>query len=354
MMDVQTLSPPPMQTECIGHNEHMASKTPIKGHRPSPCSAAWSILDKHEPERPQSEEAIEETKRVIRDFLARVQYRAPHTHDPTNPKLRAETAAVIYSWNAGLTPGFVEGLTDTSCGIAESAYSHIPYEHQLVVALYTAYMVYVDDLGNRDLDALGQFGRRFVARQGVVDPVLERLVEFLQDVYAHYPPLSADTITVSTLDSVVGMYIEFTAKDMAIVPGAARYPAYLRQKTGIGPAYVLFNFVKGWRDPRDNFHLQLIPEIEHFTDAINDILSFYKESLEGETDNYIHLRAAAEQKDPLTVLRELSEETLQSIYNVEALTSSDPQLNAICRSYLMGYIEFHFRAERYRLEDLQM
>lgn len=101
-------------------------------------------------------------------------------------------------------------------------------------------------------------------------------------------------------------------------------------------------------------------------------LSFYKESLAGETDNLIHLRAAAEQKDPLSVLREVVEETLESIRKVEVLTAADPQLAKICRSYVIvsvggtyegecadrvwtqGYVEFHFRARRYRLEDLEM
>lgn len=101
-------------------------------------------------------------------------------------------------------------------------------------------------------------------------------------------------------------------------------------------------------------------------------LSFYKESLAGETDNLIHLRAAAEQKDPLSVLREVVEETLESIRKVEMLTAADPQLAKICRSYVVvsaddareeeradslrtqGYVEFHFRARRYRLEDLGM
>lgn len=102
-------------------------------------------------------------------------------------------------------------------------------------------------------------------------------------------------------------------------------------------------------------------------------LSFYKESLGGETDNYVHLRAAAEQKDPVVVLRELAEETLTTIVQVQELTASDPELSSILHSYLMvsaactsreeqmtdqclaqGYLEFHFRARRYHLEDLQM
>ncbi len=68
---------------------------------------------------------------------------------------------------------------------------------------------------------------------------------------------------------------------------------------------------------------------------VSDRLSFYKESLAGETDNLIHLRAAAEQKDPLTVLREVVEETLESIRKVEVLAAADPQLAEICRSYVV-------------------
>ena len=64
-------------------------------------------------------------------------------------------------------------------------------------------------------------------------------------------------------------------------------------------------------------------------------LSFYKETLQGETDTYIHLRAAAEQKEPMAVLRELVEETLDNIRNIEALTSTDQQLADICRRHLM-------------------
>ncbi|KAJ3004053.1 hypothetical protein NUW54_g4992 [Trametes sanguinea] len=83
-------------------------------------------------------------------------------------------------------------------------------------------------------------------------------------------------------------------------------------------------------------------------------LSFYKEALRGETETYIHLRASAEGKDPLTVLRDVVDETLRSIREVRQLTSAHPKLEAICESYLMGYIEFHIRAKRYRLDELEM
>ncbi|KAJ8473611.1 hypothetical protein ONZ51_g7752 [Trametes cubensis] len=299
-----------------------------------------------------SEESIIEVKRILRDFLTRLRYRSPHT--PVNARLRKECRDEIVSWDANLSAAYIDALNDTCCTIAESAYAHTPYQHQLLIAIYTTYMVYVDDLGQRDLEALGEFVRRFVARQDLQDTVLTRIVQQFQEIYDYYPRLSADTINSKSVEALIGMYIEFTAKDMSVVPGATMYPSFLRLKTGIGASYALFNFVKGWRDPSDNFYLQLIPAIESFTDAINDVLSFYKESLGGETDNYVHLRAAAERKDPVVVLRELAEETLTTIVQVQELTASDPELSSILHSYLMGYLEFHFRARRYHLEDLQM
>ncbi|KAI0642048.1 terpenoid synthase [Trametes meyenii] len=333
----------------VASSDHAASESPIP-QRPGDVST--NLQD--DPAQPASAHTLAIIERAVHDLLTHANYHAPGR--TANPKLREEVASVILSWNAGFEPGFVESLTDTSCIIAESAYAHVPYEHQLVIALYTAYVVYIDDLSGRDLEAVGQFVRRFsVTREGPsVDPVLERFIVFLQDIYVYYPALSADAMIVSTLDALVGRYIEFAARDMAIAPGATGYPSFLRQKTGIGPVYSLFNFIKDWRDPCDNFYLQLIPEISQCTVAINDILSFYKEWLVEETDNYIHLRAAAEAKDPLHVLSELCDEASRAIHSLEALTSSDPETNAICRSYLVGYIEFYFRADRYKLNELKI
>ncbi|KAI9058177.1 terpenoid synthase [Trametes sanguinea] len=302
----------------------------------------------------QNEDArlIAETKCILRDFLARMRYSSPNT--PPNATLRAEVAQNIRSWNAGFTPEVIEAVTDTSCSIAESSYPHTLYRHQLLVALYTAQLVYVDDLGARDLDALGECIRRFAGRKDVEHPALQRIFCQFQEIYQYYPHVSADAIITNTVECLVGMHIEYITKNMAVLPGATRYPWFLRLRSGDGSAYSLFNFVKGWNDPSDLYYLQLLPALEHFTIATNDILSFYKEALGGETETYIHLRASAEGKEPLTVLRDVVDETLRSIREVRQLASAHPKLEAICESYLMGYVEFHIRAKRYRLDELEM
>ncbi|KAI9058180.1 terpenoid synthase [Trametes sanguinea] len=305
------------------------------------------------PEQSVQTDQTLEVQEIMRDFLARVGYSNSTPWALPNASLRAELTAEVLSWNAGLSMQAVDSIVDTACTIAESGYSYMPPKHQRLAAYFTAYMVYVDDLGHRDLEALGHAIGRFVSRQPLEDPVLERLTRQFQDMYEYFPRLGADSINASTMEALVGMYTEFSQKD-AIAPGAILFPGYLRVQTGVARSYAHFNFAKGWRDPADTFYLQLIPPLVHFINAVNDILSFYKEILIGETDNYIHQRAAAEQKEPLAVLRELVDETLDHIDTAAKLTASDPELGALFRGHLMGYIEFHFRAKRYHLDDLQL
>ena len=101
-------------------------------------------------------------------------------------------------------------------------------------------------------------------------------------------------------------------------------------------------------------------------------LSFYKESLAGETDNYVHLRAAAERKTPTEVLRELSDEITETVHKITTVVASDSELADIWQKFLhvratlpshrfltdltmcflQGYLEFHVKTPRYRLAEL--
>ncbi|KAI0824364.1 terpenoid synthase [Trametes gibbosa] len=303
--------------------------------------------------RVQAAAAAADTKQVIQDFLTRMHYRSPRT--APNAKLREEVASSLFALNAGLSSDTIARMVDTACTIAESTYPHASYQHQLLVSLFTTYVVYFDDTGGREnVDALGRFGQRVVAREAQAHPILNRLVHQFADMYATFPRVGADSIVSATLIGVMSRYIELTSTDTPVTPGALRYPSYMRVMAGYSTAFIFFAFPKGWRDPSDTSYLQIVPELVFLSDHINDILSSYKEALDGETDNYVHLRANASNRDPLTVLRDLCEETLDTIRRVDAITASDPPLAKIWRGFLMGYTEFHFRAKRYRLNDLQL
>ncbi|KAI0333760.1 terpenoid synthase [Cubamyces sp. BRFM 1775] len=292
------------------------------------------------------------TKEILSAFLSRLEYRAPHTPDDT--ELRADISAMIMSWDISKSPTFIATTTDAACCITERAYGHLPYKYQLLIAAYTVLVIYADDLGRGD--TLGQVGRWLATREKVADPGLERLLAQTGEMYDYYSCISAGNINASTVEGLLGMAIECaTAGVLRTGPRSTLYADFLRRKTGFGASYAFFNFIEGWRDPSDFCHLQVIPVMERYICGINDVLSFYKETLRGETDgSYVHLRAAAEDKEPLVVLQQVADETVTDVLYMRAITSSDPQVAEICGQHLMGYIEFHMTAERYGLRELQL
>ena len=64
-------------------------------------------------------------------------------------------------------------------------------------------------------------------------------------------------------------------------------------------------------------------------------LSFYKESLDNETDNYIHRRSLAEGTSVIEVLRTLTAEVEDTLQRTISITASDPDLNKIVKQFLM-------------------
>ena len=85
---------------------------------------------------------------------------------------------------------------------------------------------------------------------------------------------------------------------------------------------------------------------------VNDILSFYKEELDGEDDNYVHMRAGLSGNGTIATLEEICEETLTEISNITATLSHDPEAAEVFACYIHAYLRFHFSTTRYKLEKL--
>lgn len=78
---------------------------------------------------------------------------------------------------------------------------------------------------------------------------------------------------------------------------------------------------------------------------------FHKETLAGETDNYINTRAVCEQCDPLALLEIVATETIAASSRVVGLlrTRLDPVDARKWNEFFNGYIFFHVTAQRYKL-----
>ena len=173
--------------------------------------------------------------------------------------LRKDIIHEIELWKTYDDHRATEALADTSCSIAEKAYGHTTPAHQRYVALYTACCVHVDDVGNPVTVAAAQaFGSRFSRGEPQLHPALDTLAALLREAYTLYTEVGADAIVSCTIDAMAAMGIEYTARDMKIIPNATRWPAYFRARTGICAAYAHLMFMKSWRETPVTY-LQMLP-----------------------------------------------------------------------------------------------
>ena len=83
----------------------------------------------------------------------------------------------------------------------------------------------------------------------------------------------------------------------------------------------------------------------------SDILSFYKEEMDGEEDNYIHERALASGSSTSGALQEVIDETVAAVKRVRGILGDGPG-RAAWENFAAGYIRVHTDNPRYRLKDI--
>ena len=92
-------------------------------------------------------------------------------------------------------------------------------------------------------------------------------------------------------------------------------------------------------------------DIHNLIISLSDVLSFYKEELAGERDNYVHDRALVTDKSISMVLTELVNELVESIERARSILKGEKEKEAWER-LLAGYVAYHYTTPRYRLAEL--
>jgi len=166
------------------------------------------------------------------------------------------------------------------------------------------------------------------------------------------------------------------------------FPCYLRQKTGAGEAFVapVFRANRMQRLPLTRY-IQALPDLQFWTNAMNDVLSFHKEQLDGETFTYIHLRNqalssaptrrkgsgqhgewtlndtfnlvcdevrdAARRIDRMLGVEEVVKRRQDTNCTMDVSMAMDEAMAMQWRDFRDGYIRFHLESDRYKLDFLK-
>ncbi|TFY63689.1 hypothetical protein EVJ58_g3111 [Rhodofomes roseus] len=233
-----------------------------------------------------------------------------------------------------------------------TAYSHITdMETKVLITIFTTFIAIMDDPEFFDGLTPADFHRNMCA--GVVQRdhgLLGEFTKVLGRMWDHYPGFTANTKYTSALRFINASVMENEWQGAVLCRDARPFVEYKRSMTATTEAYACFIWPTA-QFPDYKAYVQAIPDTMLYVSYVNDILSFYKEELAGETDNYIHERALATGRLTADVLQEVIDETVAAIKRVRSVLG-DAEARAAWENFAAGYIRVHTDNPRYRLKDI--
>lgn len=156
--------------------------------------------------------------------------------------------------------GLSDGCVETAIMLAVMAYSHLPADTQLQVAVYTALGVWLDAKIVEDSSIYHTFHQRFYSGSTQFDIPLERFAELLREMPDHFSWFATQGIVTSSLDFVSATLFESESASLVLRGDALPFVDYRRRKSGIGEAFAYFVWEKE-RFPDVKAYVQAIPYV---------------------------------------------------------------------------------------------
>ncbi|KAF5859799.1 hypothetical protein ETB97_002408 [Aspergillus alliaceus] len=304
---------------------------------------------------PKEPKALHVTKsqyeEILKDFFSCVSFEQSWDPDPfVEQSVRAQCL------KHGLDQAKTHQLAKYGAAAAQWFYPKHPKDLQIAIGLFTAYFFTVDDLGEQMLDDVRNFRYAIMAREEQ-PPILKSFAELLSTFDKYYDTFSADKIFTGLIDFMGSCAMEFeTLGKFAALESSPNFPRYFRYMTGLAEPYVYFIFHKAAFSSEElALFIQAVPDLMDFSADVNDLLSFYKESIvSNERNTAVFHQAAGGNKDVLEVLRELITRTKGYISRIHKTLAGSPTLLSYAEAYLRGFVGFHMSQSRYRLSELNI
>ncbi|KZT73360.1 terpenoid synthase [Daedalea quercina L-15889] len=291
--------------------------------------------------------AVNVSQGAIQQFLSKVDVNFPrYTRDH---ELEQRVKEIVKHWGdeQALRPYVITALILTI-----TAYAHVSdVETRVLITLFTTLIIAMDDPVVFSGLTPGDYHRKMCA--GVVQQEHGMLGEFtkvLQGMWAHYPSFSANTIYASALRFVNASVMENEWRGEVYTQEARPFVEYKRSMTATTEAYACFIW-PNVQFPDYRVYVRAIPDTMLYVSYVNDILSFYKEELAGEEDNYIHERALATGSSASNALQGVIDDTIAAVKRVRSVLGSGEAREA-WENFAAGYIRVHTDNPRYRLKEI--
>ena len=259
----------------------------------------------------------------------------------------------LYSYTISLLPG------NTKIAKAMSEYVHATFfflslNIRKAVAVYNGFQMIMDDVPQETNDSLNLLCSQLAASESVNHPAWQQFFKFLPQLFEHYGPYVQTTMFRGALE-----FMQATCLERTLFKGypGSKYPHYLRRMGSQGPVQAAVCFPQS-EFPQEEY-LPIIAtiesELEYFVGIVNDLFSFYKESVSSyEQTNYPLNQAACTQQDVSIVLQEGLETAIacqkRTLDIVEGI--GNKAVSQRVQQFFVGYTRYHLACSRYKIADL--
>ncbi|KAL7811676.1 trichodiene synthase [Trichoderma aethiopicum] len=256
----------------------------------------------------------------------------------------------------GLSPtdlGPLQQFFQSSCLLASLCYKHNPMDVKAYVAIYTILLLGVDDLFSEG-SSIRTFAHRFGTHEAQGHPFLDCLARLLRvETPKLFGPFGTNIIITATLDGINGSTLE-TMFPRGLPKLMPAFSSWQRTWTGYSLAYGCFIFPDA-EFPESEFlgrYVQIKPSLRDVISFVNDILSFYKERILAKEVCLIANLAQEKSISDLASLKLVCDSALSLDKDIRQFLAGDGTVLGAYVGFLLGYLEWHFRVDRYRLEEL--
>ncbi|KAI6758657.1 hypothetical protein HG530_010897 [Fusarium avenaceum] len=239
---------------------------------------------------------------------------------------------------------------------ADACLPHHDLEVKVFVAVYTWLATLCDNAEQLNMvPEVEMFQQRYLSGEEQPTTLLRAFARQLRLAYKLYQPLVANLIVNSSFNLLTStaLVAREGIKEKRFYPskGGNYFPWYIRERDGVGEAYAWFTFSKR-QFPNLDIPIEAIEDMTRFIAFANDVLSFYKETLGGETSNYINTTAAYEGTDSITALQQTAHDAISCARRIESVLAGKGEYERAWRLHAAGYIQMHVMRGRYRLWEL--
>ncbi|KIL58153.1 hypothetical protein M378DRAFT_27705 [Amanita muscaria Koide BX008] len=230
---------------------------------------------------------------------------------------------------------------------AAMSYSHLEHDKQVYIALFTASGIGLEEVCSNDVDSLKNFTHRFIIGKVHGHPIMDSYDMIVRQLPDRFESFAAEAMLQSALDFCVGLVMEYELlKKPALTRPSTQFPTFLRDLTGISRLFGIVVFPDG---------TPLRSWMESFISSAmqnNDILSFYKEELANESNNYISVKARSKGCTNLEALQMAVDKAVKAYEESVAVLEQSPDALEAFQQFCKGYVDFHLADKRYKNAEL--